>query len=246
MLSIQLDEARFKECSRRLSQALKSRGIEINHQSVLQVLSAALSGKPYEEIKATLLEPDEAAPANTNSNVVMILNYGSQSVLSVNFDYINATNPGTDLEIPYRVLEAEAWRYANTFNVQVQIIDLPAVLTDDYPDDDIIELAIKMGYGKPHRDIFTCLNEMSGVKINGKFFDNTGLDSDNMDSLPDEDDPWSVCVWMPELRTVEGTYEYFFTFDELCKATTKDGHTWAVPYPHDMESFCEVTFLYAL
>lgn len=223
MTTLTIDTARFKEMASRMRECAAGKSTPIgSHQSALQLLAQTLFGKPYEEVKATLLDTTTVTVAP-----VLLLSYGGQHILAAHGRYMNATNPGTDLEIPFRVLEGEAHRFAQSLGAPVKEIQLPQALSDGYSDDEVVALAVRMGYHYAHPSIFECLSDMSGAFIDDLMFTEPMV-SDAWDLLESTDDPDEALLWMPELRTVEGTYEHFFSFADLCDATTQDGITWRI------------------
>lgn len=235
MLTLTLDEARFKEITRRLTDTLAQKDITLKHQSALQAMSQALFGKPYEEIKATLLL--DSAPAQA-SNVTLI-HYRGESILMLNGRYITGAFPGTDLETPYPILESQGHALASSHDTTLKVMTLPEILAPDFETDDVIALANKMGFLSAHPSIFEMFDRVdTGEKA--IFLDDMhcpfSLNSDyysELESALDEDGSEDdVTIWMPEMSTNEGFFEFFVTFGQLCQATTDDnGKTWVVSQP---------------
>ena len=262
MLSVKVDNSQFKAMAKRFREQCSLRGIAMNNQSALQIVAHTLLGKPYEEIKATLL--DTATPAEQAPYSVCVLHYGSESLLLLNGNYITGCYPGTDLEIPLRTLLDQGHTLAAQHNTVLKEVHLPAILAPDFETDDMIRLAERMGELKPHPSIFDCFEMVDSGKKTVLIDDNKGVYSLNGDYLGEletaaendgdylgeletaaenDEDPFSVTVWMPEYYDNEGQFfEFFVSFAELCDATTNDnGQTWSVPNGKD--HFLKIRFV---
>lgn len=237
MLSVKIDAPRLKAMAVRLREQFTQRGMQLNHQSALQIVSQTVFDKPYEEIKATLLQDDTPAPDTPTTRQVSVLHYRSETLLLVDADYITGCYPGTDLEIPLRALLDQGHALAAQHNTRLNEVHLPEILAPDYETDDIIALAERMGFLKTTPSIFDQFDKVDsghayvlidhGQKthsLNGDYLGELESAAEN-DNVPDD-----VTVWMPEYHDEDGFHEYFVSFGELCQATTEDGGiTWTVP-----------------
>lgn len=244
MITLTIDHARLKEMSARLAKHLIKKGCPpeiVKHQSSLQSLSQSLFGKPYEEIRETLLA-DKAQDVTTAHNVT-VLHYGSESLLMCDGNYITGRYPGTDMEIPLRTLLDQGHTLAAQHTTTLKEVTLPAILSPDYETDDIINLALKMGFMKDHPSIFDYFDAMDsgkerlfiynnycGYSLNGYYYGELEIAAEN------DEDPDETVIWMPEYDSEGERHEYFITFGALCKATTQDGgRNWLIQQPdHDV------------
>lgn len=233
-----IDEKRFEEMKSRMVAEMIKRGFPIKNHQAQQVLAVALYDKSYKEVSEIHLKSAVIELKN-----VSILKYGNESILTLNGAYINATFPGTDLEISYDSLMSVAYSLASQFGTEVKEITLPDILASDYQTEDVIELAKKMGYCTLVPSIFECIekagNGASKVFIDGmycKYGLNDDFVGDLQSAADDGEDPFDVPVWTVDLSSGSKEYEYFILFDDLCNAITKDGgKTWMLPQKEEKD-----------
>lgn len=237
MITLTIDQDRIKDMARRLSASLAKNKITLPHQTTLQLVSQTLFGKPYEEIKETLLQ---TAPVTLIKKHVTIIRYCGEHILMLDDTYITSTCQGTDMEISLSALQAQAKNLAAMYDCNIVNVTPPKILGEEASNEDIMALVEKMGYFKPYPSIFTCFSQVDSGKKRVLINDNKALYSLNgefeleMEAAADDgDDPLEHCIWMPETSDLEGNYEFFFSFNDICSAVTYDeGKTWII---HDKQ-----------
>jgi hypothetical protein len=146
-----MTEEKIKAGTKRLIAELELAGVcvdALGYNKALHVFSKALFDKPYEEIKATCFDKLEVDGKEHHS--VYIFGCGSNDILVVDGIYYGATNPGTDMEIPYHALDAMAESRASSLGVRVYKVTLPSILNSEpESDDEWVDLADEMGYFMP-------------------------------------------------------------------------------------------------
>lgn len=238
MHNVIFTESKFKKMAHRLAREQRKAGVELPHQSVLQMLSRAIFDKSYEEVRATSFVPDtqvsqSVAPAGKeNAPVCTILEYGQESILLRNDEYVSGNYPGTDLSVDGRIFIENAKSLAASLGASLIQERLPEILPEGFETDDVIRLARKLGMLKEHDSIFNLIEGSGVIKIDGKVTEYTLSGeylSDVEIAFGNGESPFDVCVWMPETADKLGLHEYYFTLGELSRARTSDaGKTWLV------------------
>lgn len=236
MQNVIFSESKFKKMAQRLSREQRKAGVHLPHQSVLQMLSRAIFDKPYEEVRATSFAPDtpasqSVAPAvNISKSVYAMLQYGNESILLKDGEYISGNYPGTDLAVSERVYMDNAKALAASFGASLIQERLPEILPEGFDTDDVIRLARKLGMLQDHDSIFNLIEESGVIKIDGRVTEYTLCGeylSDVETAFKNGEIPFEVCIWMPETIDKVGLHEYYFTLGELSRARTSDGgKTW--------------------
>lgn len=233
-MTLTLTEDKMKAGTKRLLAELRLAGVNVDslgYNKALHVFSKALLDKPYEEIKGAYFDKQPKAVPQTQTEFdhhsVFILMCGSNEILVVNGAYEMATNPGTDLEIPFHVLESQAENFANKWNVRCHHLRLPEILGEPESDDEWVKLAADMGYFRREGSIFDQF-EADHFFVNGL---STGYDIDPEwhAILEESDDPDSEIIWSPEAEEGFDKYEFYFTFGQLKRAQYRGHGEWVVP-----------------
>jgi hypothetical protein len=145
-----MTEEKIKAGTKRLIAELELAGVcvdALGYNKALHVFSKALFDKPYEEIKATCFDKLEADGKEHHS--VFIFGCGSNDILAVDGVYQGATNPGTDMQIPYHALDAMAKIRASSLGVMVRKMTLRNIPREPESNDEWIDFAAEMGYFMP-------------------------------------------------------------------------------------------------
>lgn len=244
-ITVNFTEQKMKSGTRRLLAELRNAGVDIDalgYNKALHVFSKAVLDKPYEEVKGAFLDKKEA-PEQPH-HFVMILSCGSNDLLVVDEVLEQATNAGTDLEIPYHALMAHAERFANKFSVKIQKVELPEVLSEPESDDEWVDLAREMGYFSPQGSIFDYLETADQIYVSGKHTPYR-LDGDWFQKLDGSESPDGEVIWHPEAEEGWDKYEWFFTFGELKGAKYQGKGQWLIPHSvaYDSDEWVPVSFL---
>lgn len=244
-MTLTLTEEKMKAGTRRMLAELRNAGVNVDnlgYNKALHVFSKALLDKPYEELKGAFL--DQKAQVIRKHHSVCILACMSNDILVLDGEYVVATNVGTDLEMPYSALEAQAESLASKYGVKVQKIVLPEVLFAPDTDEKWVDLARDMGYLNDHGSIFDQISEADQIFVAGKYSP-FGLDGDWFDTLEGSEDPDGEVIWHPEAEEGWDKYEWFFTFGELKRAKYQGAGKWLVPNAvgNDEEADVLVSFL---
>ena len=232
-MSSVLTEKKLKAAAKRLPQELTAAGVDVTdlgYAKTLDILSKSLFGKPYTEVKATLLEsesdvnPDAVLPPP----VIVEIEHGSNIILAVDGEYITATNPGTDMEIPYHAISARSSEWAARYNVGVRDADLTGLCKFPDSDDEVVALAKKMGYFSPEGSIFEEIAEAEVILVDGHA-NEIGLHLNWKELVEHSNFPEGEVIWMTRTYP-NGEYEpeiHLFTFEDLCSAK-KQGDAWII------------------
>lgn len=238
MHNVIFTESKFKKMAHRLGREQRKAGVELPHQSVLQMLSRAIFDKSYEEVRATSFVPDTpvslpVAPAvKESAPVYTILEYGQESILLRNDEYVTGNYPGTDLSVDGRIFFENAKAMAVVSGGTLVVERLPEILPEGFEVDDVINLGKKLGMLNPFDSIYKRIERGGVIKIDGRLTEYS-LNGDYLTEVEiafDEGEaPLDVCIWMPETVDKLCLHEYFFTLGILAQAKTSDaGKTWLV------------------
>lgn len=244
-VTVHFTEEKMKSGTRRLLAELRQAGVNIDalgYNKALHVFSKAVLDKPYEEIKGAFF--DKTSKAEKEHHSVFILACASNDILVLDGEYVMATNVGTDLEVPYSVLEAQAEALSKKYGVTFNKIVLPEVLFAPETDDEWVNLARDMGYFEAQGSIFDHLTEADQILVAGKHTP-FRLDGDWFETLENSEDPDGEVIWHPEAEEGWNKYEWFFTFGELKRAKYQGAGKWLVPNAvgQDKEEDVLVSFL---
>lgn len=227
-ITLEFTEDKMKAGTKRLLAELRLAGVNVdnlNYNKALHVFSKAVLDKPYEEVKGAYL--DKQTKPEKDHRSVMILSCGSNDILVLDGLFEVATNPGTDLEIPYHALEAQAKGIARKLGVSVFEVTLPDILQEPESDEEWVELAREMGYFEPQGSIFDQF-EVDHIMVDGHSTEYR-IDGDWRDALENSDDPENEVIWHVEAQEGVDKYEFFFTFGELKRAQYQFKGSWVVP-----------------
>ena len=246
--NIVLTEDQMKRAVSRMNTDIHDRlsaGKSVSHAWLLESMSKGLFGKPYGEVRVTLLAEavesgsDETAGHNVAPRVLLI-DYGSERFLTLDGQYVTSTCPGTDMELPDFAIQAQAGTLASTHQTWVHRIELPELLNDEWEADDVIGLAEMLGYFRYARPLYELLDQ-SPVVLFRSAAERWALDGDYMDELRfliDEGQPWrqgirEEIVWSPDFTVGPDKYEFYFTLAELGAAKETAPNVWIIPSASD-------------
>lgn len=227
-----VSEKAFKSSAKRLREGLVELGIDIGHAKSLQLLSQSIYVKPFEELKATILteKSQEETDKEVEKGHVYIVDYPNESMLFVNGEFVTATFTGTDVEVPFHSLLAQAEREASRLSCEVIRTKYDGNLPDEWEYSDLEGIFLVSGViedGNP-----SMIREMeameSGVIIDGKFLVKYGLDGDWQNDFSEGSDIDNT-IWHPEATSEDGFYEWFVSAREMQDAKKVDGE-WHVRY----------------
>src|SRR5690554_724193 len=211
---IVMTEARMKKAAMRLRTAVQARlddGKPLTHAWMLESLSRGFFGKPYGEVRSTLLSPEQASPVaepGAAAPSVLLLSYGSEIVVTYKGEYVSARCPGSDMEQSVDALEELCETLARIHDAEIGRVDLPELLSDDWEMDDVVCLARTLGYFHYARPLHAILESFPLVVFKSAA-QRESLDGDGFDQVQMEVDsgtPWSnalreVAVWSPEFES---------------------------------------------
>lgn len=228
--ALTMTEKKMKVAAKRLPLELASAGVDtstMGHAKTLDILSKTLFGKPFTEVKATLLAGSE--PAKAVLPAVVEIEHGSNIILAIDGCYIAATNPGTDLEIPYHALAARAASEAAKHGVGVRNANLSGLCVEVESDDEVVEMAERMGFFRPEGSFFEALENAEMVLIDGAV-NEVGLHMNWEELVSDADYPNGECIWWPRTENMDGSESDFisFTFEDLCNAVCVKEGLWSI------------------
>ena len=217
MSLIQLSEKQFKNSAKRLKDIINNNS-NISYNQALQHLSQALFQKPFEEIKSTMFNEDCSESAY---DPVLILHYGSESILSYQGNFISQLNVGTPSEISLDLLISTAKSTADSNNTEIKQEFLPEILGEEWEVYDVINFAEKLGLFKYEKSILDCFESARVVSLNRN--PTYTLDGDWEDQLSDMIDsgenPFMHYIWSAEW--VENDYtkrEFYFSLANILDA----------------------------
>jgi hypothetical protein len=224
-----MTEKKLKSAAKRLPQELSAAGVDassLGYAKILDVLSKSLFGKPYTEVKATLLVSESTE--ESQPPVIVEILHGNNVILAVDGCYYTATNPGTDMEIPYHALSARSADIAARHNVGVVEADLTGLCLEADSDDEVVEMAIQMGFFRPEGSIFAEL-EGSGLMLVDGHANEIGLHLNWRELVEHSNYPEGEVIWLtrtyPNGQSEPVICE--FTFGDLC-AARKQGDAWII------------------
>jgi len=182
----------------------------------------------------------------TETPIFVLATVGSNTILARNGVYVSATNPGTDMEIPYHVLYAQALAMTNGEGGVLREFEAPDVLAQVQfdSDDELVQVLDQMQLFSRDPSIFYALHDVlavgntkssgsNGITIDGDLAEQVEYFSSEMKIMPDflADE----IVFLAITRTKKGVIvETGLTFENLCFARYKQDQTWEVPLPtHD-------------
>jgi len=249
-------DAIAREVQSQLSGATSTNGKSFGLSKCRQIVSQSLFNKPYEEIKNTLLLDDSSEPQHP-VDMVHLLEYGSEHILTVNGCYVVCTANGTDLQISHNDIEDRASALASDKNTSVNHVILPQVLCpEEWEYEEVVALAKTMGYFNPQGSIFEQFEKLDTeiffggrhcpYDINGDWMGEIENEaSDYYERVQDgdeyeKDSYLDTVIWYPELiggyGGYDGNYELYVTFRELCCANYLNDATnqWSIVTGSDM------------
>lgn len=246
--NIVISERQLKTTASRLTAAISQRidgGESIGHAWLLNMLARGLFNKPYNEVRSTLLAAETAASELSNAAPrVVLLEYKSDVILTLNGEYVTGSFFGTDMEIPKSVLRSQADTLARLHDSQVAYVELPELLNEDWETDDIVDLAARLGYFASRRPLHEVIDSGSLVvfkncalreALNGDWYD------DLTSRLGCNEDWRSVIgfgsVWSPEFHVGFDKYEMFFSLEDLGRAKEHSEGRWTVTESCSGETF---------
>ena len=180
----------------------------------------------------------------TEAPVFVLATVGSNTILARNGAYVSATNPGTDMEIPYHALYAQALAMTNGEGGVLREFEAPDVLSKVQfdSDDELVQVLDQMQLFSRDPSIFYALHNVlsagkasgsNGITIDGDLAEQVEYFSSEMEIMPEflADE----IVFLAITRTKKGVIvETGLTFENLCFARYKQDQTWEVPLPtHD-------------
>jgi len=187
-------------------------------------------------------EPDTAI---NKASSVLLLSYGSETVLTLNGQYVCSQGPGSDMEIPFAALSAQAVSLANQHGCTVSQVELPELLGEDWEIDDVLELAGKLGYFRYEKPFVHLLSGTPLTVIYDGVAQVESLDDDHMDAIRcdiDSGEPWRdvferKLVWSPDFSKGFTSCELFFSYGELGRAEEIRPNVWRVTARHSGQTF---------
>jgi hypothetical protein len=218
---------------------------------MLEALSQALWQKPYGEAKNTLFlsQSRSEKKGENRAGRVHILHYGQEVILVLDGEYITGSFPGTDLETPFKAIEAQAQSLAGAHDSFVRQVVLPEVLVDDYETDDIIRLSETLGHFRYDRPLIDCIEGADAIHVNGEHCP-FGLDGDfegdfsgSVEMNGFERSLQGHAVWHPEIDSQGDHYEFFFSLADLGRAVEINPGEWSVA-ESDSDNRCIVKLFY--
>lgn len=243
--NIVLTEAQMKQAANRMKADIRVRleeGKSVSHAWLLESMSKGLFGKPFNEARSTLLAApvEKRSPGTRSNNVaprVLLIDYGSETFLTLDGQYVTSTCPGTDMELSDSAIQRQAGTLANLHNTWGHRVELPELLNEDWEADDVIDLAKMLGYFRYARPLHELLDKGPLVIFKGAA-ERWALDGGYVDvfqSYADEGQPWrdtfkQEIVWTPEFEAGGDKYELYLTFDELGAAKEASPNVWVLPY----------------
>lgn len=250
--NIVMTRSQLKRAAGRLNAAIHNRledGQAVSYAWVLESLSKGIFGKPYGEARSTLLAAS-AKPVRAGSDTgnaaprVMLLEFRSELILTVDGKYVTGSFPGTDLEIPRAAMRSQAENLANLNDSTVGFVELPELLSGDWETDDIIELAARLGYFTYKCPLHEQLDK-DPLVIFKSAAQRWGLDGDYLGYLIVEiesGEPWrsvlsSEIAWSPDFHVGFAKHEFFFSLQDLGEAKEVAPDRWVVRDRHLNEDF---------
>lgn len=250
--NIVINEGQLKQAASRMNADIRDRlgaGKGVSHAWLLESLSQGLFGKPYGEVRSTLLaspaEPVKGGTVSDNAAPrLLLIQYGSEVLLTLDGKYVTASCPGSDMEQPLSILRSQAESLADIHDSTVGFVDLPEVLREDWEMDDVMELAETLGYFRYERPFHDLLSDSPLVIFKGAA-QREDLDGDWYDRIRDEIDDgarWQKVVdetpvWTPEFTVGFDLYEMYFSFSELGAAREVTPNVWVIRCIHGGEPF---------
>lgn len=239
-MSFQLTEDKFTSANKALIKDLhKTLGIskqELSQMQLLEKMSQAFFGKPFGEVQKTLLAANSEEVVSNAIARVFLINYGNETILSVDENFESCTYNGSDMQRCKSDLEDEAERIASRLNSFVKEISVPKLLDEDYNYEDVVDIAEEMGYFKHTETLFDLIdNSNSKVFIDGDYVP-FSLDGEWMTEIVDEyddeycDDIGDYCIWHPEVGTSKDMShkEFYFTYNDIKNARLQEDGSWLI------------------
>lgn len=241
--NIVMTESQLKRAAGRLNTAINDRisnGQSISHAWMIERLSQGFFGKPYGEVRSTLLSSGDASTSVSDGGSsaaprVMLIEYGSELILTLDGDYVSGSFPGTDLEVPRSAMHTTATNMAATVGSDMGYVELPELLGPEWETDDIISLADTLGYFRYTRPLHELVDGGNLVIFKNCAL-REALDGDWEDDLVSRlscGEGWrSVvrfgAVWSPEFNVGFDRYEMFFSLEDLGRAEEFSEGRWRV------------------
>ncbi|KRW83664.1 hypothetical protein [Marinobacter sp. P4B1] len=250
-LQATITEKQLKKAAKYLKRELNMpgrAGKPVTHAWLLESLCQGLYGKPYGELRAALFSGQHGAELDSGVNAaspVLLLSYGSETVLTLNGEYVCSQSPGSDMEIPLSALSAQAASLASQHGCTASQVELPELLGDEWEIDDILELAGKLGYFRYKKPFVHLLSGTPVTVIYGGVAQVESLDGDHMDAIRcdiDSGEPWRdvferKLVWSPDFSKGFTNCELFFSYEELGRAEEIRPNVWRVTARHAGQTF---------
>lgn len=233
-----ITEKHFKNASTRLREKYLSMGKSLTHSQSLQELSDILFQKPYEEIKATILNSN-GEKKNDNKNTVVILQAAEESILVVNGEYVAGDFPRTDMEMGYKNLWLMGQSIAKEKNTHLVHLPVPIYDIENFETDDVINRAEKMGLFNPEGSLLkTLLTKTDVIYMVNNIQNPYPMDGEWMEQVEEEGE--DAIVWHMEMEKDYEKYEFYVTFKELCEAKKVDERTWIISNRINMNETCDI------
>ena len=234
-----ITEKHFKNASTRLREKYRAMGTKLTHSQGLQELSSILFQKPYEEIKATILNSNGEKNGNNTKNTVVILQAAEESILVVNGEYVAGDFPRTDMEMGYKNLWLMGQSIAKEKNTHLVHLPVPIYDIENFETDDVINRAEKMGFFNPEGSLFkTLLTKTDVIYMVNNIQNPYPMDGEWMEQVEEEGE--DAVVWHMEMEKDYEKYEFYVTFKELCEAKKVDERTWVIPNKINVNETCYI------
>jgi hypothetical protein len=231
MMNITLDSTTLRDMAHRLTEELNTKKAYINGKPIgfnrtLNMLSVSLTDMPYEKLKLSLDAGLSGNATEYNSMAaprVIILSYKSEHILCLDGHYVNATRTGSNVEIPYDSLLAQANTLASIRQTRVAKYALPEVLDEDWGVEDAISLAKSLRLFDESQPLYVSMYEGASYMFDG-ILCQYGPDEDTVFDIDDR--PFENIIWHPEYSHDYIKYEHFITLNDIINAVRLDDNRW--------------------
>jgi hypothetical protein len=246
--NMQMTENQLKRAAGRMNAAIAGRlesgrlesGRGVSYAWLLESLSDGLFGKPYGEVRSTLLaSPVEATHGEEEgSNAapqVMLLEHRNELILAVNEEYVTVSFPGTDMDLPLSVLRSQAETLAGLCGSTVGFVTLPELLGEAWETDDIIDLAASLGYFTYRTPLHEQIDQ-GPLVIFRNAAERWVLDGEYQEAIVgavEDGKPWrdalrAEIVWSPTFQVGFDVFDLCFTLQDLGQAKEASPGVWVV------------------
>lgn len=231
MMNIILNSTTLRDMAHRLTEELNTKKACINGKPVgfnrtLNMLSVALTDMPYEKLKLSFEGefPENATECNPMAIPrVIILSYQSEHILCLDGHYVTATRAGSNVEIPYDSLLAQANTLASIRQTRVTNYVLPEVLDEDWKAEEAISLAKSLRLFDEAKPLYVSMYEGAMYLFDG-IPCQYGPDEEPVFNI--EDSPFEDIIWNPEYSHDYEKYEHFITLNDIINAVRLDNKRW--------------------